>query len=284
MRAAGELRLRLADLLGERTARGVLAATFHSVCARLLREHAELFGRTETYTIYDQGDLRRVIEALLADHRQREIQAAIARCGQPPASELERTLALAKSRLLTPERYLARSRNPAAAVVAAVWRAADAELERCNALGVRRPARASPCGCCASTPRGSRTCARRWRWLLVDEMQDTNPAQAALVHLLAGADGNVTVVGDADQAVYGFRSADPRNILAFGERYPRPSPGRAHAQLPLARRDRRPPRALHRAQPAAPRRSRSWPRADRADGSPRAASRSTATRPPGPPG
>src|SRR3954452_22425866 len=54
VRAAGELRLRLADLLGEDTARGVLAATFHSVCARLLREHATLFGRTDAYTIYDQ--------------------------------------------------------------------------------------------------------------------------------------------------------------------------------------------------------------------------------------
>src|SRR6478736_3823038 len=61
VRAAGELRLRLADLLGERTARGVLAATFHSVCARLLREHATLFGRTDTYTIYDQADVRKVI-------------------------------------------------------------------------------------------------------------------------------------------------------------------------------------------------------------------------------
>ena len=60
VRAAGELRLRLADLLGETVARGVTAATFHSVCARLLREHASVFGRTERYTIYDQADMRRV--------------------------------------------------------------------------------------------------------------------------------------------------------------------------------------------------------------------------------
>src|SRR3954470_5322295 len=83
VRAAVELRLRLADLLGERSARGILAATFHSVCARLLREHATLFGRTEAYTIYDQGDLRRVIEALLTDERHAAIQAAICVCGQP---------------------------------------------------------------------------------------------------------------------------------------------------------------------------------------------------------
>jgi superfamily I DNA/RNA helicase len=59
VRAAGELRLRLADLLGQERGRAVTAATFHSVCARLLREHAQLFGRTERYTIYDQGDMRR---------------------------------------------------------------------------------------------------------------------------------------------------------------------------------------------------------------------------------
>src|SRR5437764_11629169 len=67
VRAAGELRLRLADLLGEAVARGVTGATFHSVCARLLREHAGVFGRTERYTIYDQADMRRVIDWLLSD-------------------------------------------------------------------------------------------------------------------------------------------------------------------------------------------------------------------------
>src|SRR3954468_9388188 len=83
VRAAGELRLRLAELLGRDAACGVLAATFHSVCARLLREHATLFGRTDAYTIYDQADLRRVIEMLLADRALEPIQHAIAACGQP---------------------------------------------------------------------------------------------------------------------------------------------------------------------------------------------------------
>src|SRR3954449_2335008 len=110
VRAAGELRLRLADLLGEQTARGVRAATFHSVCARLLREHASRFGRTDAYTIYDQADVRRVIDALLADHGRTAIQAAVAACGQPPAAELEHELALAKNRLLDHTAYARRSR------------------------------------------------------------------------------------------------------------------------------------------------------------------------------
>src|SRR4051794_10891459 len=167
-RAAGELRLRLADLLGERQARGVLAATFHSVCARLLRADAGLYGRTEAYTIYDQADVRRVIEALLADPDRTAIQQAIPACGQPPAGELESELALAKSRLLDPERYLAGARGPTAGVAAAVWRALDEELERCNAwtfddlltFAVRllreHPARLTHL-------------RARWPWVLVDE-------------------------------------------------------------------------------------------------------------------
>jgi DNA helicase-2/ATP-dependent DNA helicase PcrA len=77
VRAAGELRLRLADLLGHERVRGVTAATFHAVCARLLREHAHLFGRSEQYTIYDQGDVRRVIEQLIADPGRRVLRQAL---------------------------------------------------------------------------------------------------------------------------------------------------------------------------------------------------------------
>src|SRR5438270_327613 len=89
VRAAGELRLRLADLLGQERARRVTAATFHSVCARLLREHAHVFGRTEHYTIYDQGDMRRVLDWILADKERAAIQAALTECGQPASSEVQ---------------------------------------------------------------------------------------------------------------------------------------------------------------------------------------------------
>ena len=85
VRAAGELRLRLADLLGEQQARGVTAATFHSICARILREHATVFGRTDAYTVYDQADVRRVIEWLLSDAQRGRIQQALADLASPPA-------------------------------------------------------------------------------------------------------------------------------------------------------------------------------------------------------
>ena len=133
MRAAGELRLRLADLLGEQVARGVTAATFHSICARMLREHASVFGRTENYTVYDQTDVRRVIEWLLSDQQRGQIQQALADYGQPAAAEVLAEISLAKNRLLSPDSYQQQARHAAAPLIAAVWREAEIELQRSNA-------------------------------------------------------------------------------------------------------------------------------------------------------
>src|SRR5436190_22658238 len=94
VRAAGELRLRLADLFGAQTARGVTAATFHSLRPPLLREHPDAFGRTDSYTIYDQADLRHVIERLLSDARRVEITQALERCGRPSAAQLQHQISV----------------------------------------------------------------------------------------------------------------------------------------------------------------------------------------------
>lgn len=134
VRAAGELRLRLADLLGETVARGVTAATFHSVCARLLREHASVFGRTECYTIYDQADMRRVIDWLLSDADRGQIQRALANYGQPASAEVLAEISRAKNRLLSPEGYERSAAHPGAPLIAAVWRESESELRRCNRL------------------------------------------------------------------------------------------------------------------------------------------------------
>ena len=122
VRAAGELRLRLADMLGEQTARGVTTATFHSVCARILREHAGVFARTEQYTIYDQAEVRRVIEWLLSDQQRTRIQRAMADHGRPAASEVLVEISLAKNRLLSPDSYEHAAGHPAAPLIAAIWR------------------------------------------------------------------------------------------------------------------------------------------------------------------
>jgi DNA helicase-2/ATP-dependent DNA helicase PcrA len=219
VRAAGELRLRLSDLLGERVAAGVTAATFHAVCARMLRDNAALFGRTEDYTIYDQADMRHVIEWLLSDSRRGAIQEGLDDYGQPASSEVAAEISLAKNRLLSPSEYERSAGHPAAPLIAEVWREAEAELRRSNAftfddllvVAVRLLAEHS---------HRLKHYRERWKWVIVDEFQDTNEAQVVLLALLAGPDGNVCAVADDDQLIYSFRGAEPRNVLEFGERFP----------------------------------------------------------------
>src|SRR5436190_22771637 len=180
VRAAAELRLRLADLLGETVARAVMAATFHSVCARLLREHAGVFGRTERYTIYDQGDMRRVIDWLLSDAERGEIQRALADYGQPASAEVLAEISRAKNALLCPNDYERSAAHPGAPLVAALWRESEHELRRCNALCFD-DLLALAVRLLAGHPHRLAWLRARWRWIVADEFQDTSHAQAMLV-------------------------------------------------------------------------------------------------------
>ncbi len=228
VRAASELRLRLADLLGETVARAVMAATFHSVCARLLREHASVFGRTERYTIYDQGDMRHVIDWLLSDAERGDIQRARADYGQPASAEVLAEISRAKNALLSPDAYERSTSHPGAPLIAAVWRESETELRRCNAFEFD-DLLAYAVRLLSEHPHRLAWLRQRWRWLLADEFQDTSHAQATLVDLLAGPDGNLCVCGDDDQLIHGWRHADPRHILCFHERHP------SRAQIVLGR-------------------------------------------------
>ena len=228
VRAAGELRLRLADLLGEQIARGVTAATFHSICARILREHAAVFGRTDAYTIYDQADVRRVIEWLLSDQQRGQIQRALADYGQPAAAEVLAEISLAKNRLLSPESYEQHARHTAAPLIAAVWRETEIELQRSNAWDFD-DLLAYACGCSPSTRTGSRSTANAGGGCSPTSTRTPTRRRALSSALLAGPGGNVCAVADDDQLVYSFRGAEPRNVLAFGERFP------GHARIVLGR-------------------------------------------------
>jgi DNA helicase-2/ATP-dependent DNA helicase PcrA len=228
VRAAGELRLRLADLLREQVAAAVTAATFHSVCARMLRDDAALFGRTEDYTIYDQADLRHVIEWLLSNSKRGAIQAVVDAYGEPASSEVLSEISLAKNRLCSPVMYERSTRHPAAPVIAEVWREAEKELCRSNAFSFDGLL-VEAVRLLAEHPDRLAHCRQRWKWVLVDEFQDTNEAQGVLIALLVGPDGNVCAVADDDQLIHSFRVAEPRNVLAFAERFP------GHAQIVLGR-------------------------------------------------
>jgi DNA helicase-2/ATP-dependent DNA helicase PcrA len=219
VRAAGELRLRLAQLLGGTVARAVTAATFHSVCARLLREHAGLVGRTERYTIYDQGDMRRVVDSLLSDADRDQIRRALKECGQPASTEVLGEISRAKNLLLTPDGYESSPSHQATPLVAAIWRESEAELRRSDAMDFD-DLLAFAVQLLAEHPHRPTWLRQRFRWILVDEFQDTSHAQATLVDLLAGPGGNLCVVGDDDQLIHGWRHADPKHILEFAQRHP----------------------------------------------------------------
>ena len=172
--------------------------------------------------------MRHVVDWLLSDADRSHIQRALADHGQPASAEVLAEISRAKNLLLTPESYERSAAHPAAPLIAAVWRESEAELRRSNAFEFD-DLLAFAVRLLGEHPHRLRWLRQRWRWILVDEFQDTSHAQAALVDLLAGPDGNLCVVGDDDQLIHGWRHADPRHILGFAERHP------GHATIVLGR-------------------------------------------------
>ena len=219
VRAAGELRLRLADLLGEGAARAVTAATFHSVCARILREHAGVFGRTDAYTVYDQGDVRRVIDWLLSDAQRGRIQHALRDVGQPAADGGAGGDLAGQEPPADPRAAGAHGRAPGR-------RAARRRLARNGARaaplqrrGLRRSAvlRGQAAGRAPAPPRLLPAAVAVDRRRRVPGHQ-RGPGRAR--RPARRGRGNVACVADDDQLVYSFRGAEPRNILGFADRFP----------------------------------------------------------------
>ncbi|GAA5205400.1 ATP-dependent helicase [Microbacterium kyungheense] len=236
-KAAGEMRERVEQLVGD-TARGMWISTFHSACVRILRREAEQFGFTKSFTIYDSGDSRALIKRLVKEH---EADAF----GLTPAATQSKISKL-KNELADAESY-ARSANlndPAERVFVEVFGAYQRELQRANAFDFDDLI-AQTVYLFRAFPQVADVYRRRFRHILVDEYQDTNHAQYALIHELTRPPGSdaaplassggmmifepepaaeegasLTVVGDSDQSIYAFRGADIRNISEFEKDFP----------------------------------------------------------------
>ena len=236
-KAAGEMRERVAQLVGDR-AQGMWISTFHSACVRILRREAEQFGFTKAFTIYDSGDSRALIKRLVKEH---EADAF----GMTPAGTQSRISKL-KNELADAESY-ARSANmsdPAERIFVDLFSAYQRELQRANAFDFDDLI-GQVVYLFRAFPHVADVYRRRFRHILVDEYQDTNHAQYALIRELTrppGADApptagpggmmifeaepaaddaaSLTVVGDSDQSIYAFRGADIRNITEFERDYP----------------------------------------------------------------
>ncbi|CAN5571768.1 DNA helicase PcrA [soil metagenome] len=209
-KAAGEMKQRIGRLLG-RSPMGMWVGTFHAIGARMLRAAPHLVGRTPSFTIYDQDDaqavVKRIMERLQLNTKQftpRGVHSAISD---------------AKNRLVLPGEYTNLAMDPFAKAIAKVYPEYGEELRRGNAVDFD-DLLLLPVQMLGGNPRELEKYQRRFKYILVDEYQDTNRAQYMLVKHLAGGHGNLCVVGDDDQSIYGWRGADIRNILDFKKDFP----------------------------------------------------------------
>lgn len=217
-KAAGEMRERVATLLAgnERSSRGLTVTTFHSLCARLLRRYAEHAGLKPDFSIYDTSDQSTLVKRVINELN-------LSTTNWPPRSALS-AISNAKNELIDAAAYAARASDFYSRTAAKIYEAYEAALRQANAVDfddlLLRTVRAL-----RDSEMVREECRSRWQYLLIDEYQDTNRAQFAIASLLAGDASpdrrpNICVVGDPDQAIYGWRGADISNILDFEERYP----------------------------------------------------------------
>jgi DNA helicase II / ATP-dependent DNA helicase PcrA len=211
-KAAGEMRTRIRRLLGREPA-GMWVGTFHSIGARLLRRHAGRLGWSPNFTIYD------------ADGALRETKRALERLNLSPKrwnpQAVHGAVSAAKNQLIAADEYVIPPGDPFARVVRDVYAAYEKALREQNAFDFD-DLLVKPVALLREHEDILFAYRARFRFLLVDEYQDTNHAQYTFLKLLAGGPdgGNLMVVGDDDQSIYGWRGADIRNILDFEKDFP----------------------------------------------------------------
>ena len=209
-KAANELKSRLSATLGA-AGDDVFASTFHSLCVRILRREIEALGYSRSFTIYDSDDSLRVIKDGLKAARIDEKNM--------PARSVLSAISKAKDSLLSPATLLAQSRGDyRLECVAKVYNYYQGALKNANALDFDDII-VKTVELFASFPQVLEYWQNRFRYIMVDEYQDTNQTQYRLVSMLAAAHQNLCVVGDDDQSIYKFRGATIENILSFEHQF-----------------------------------------------------------------
>ncbi len=210
-KAAGEMKDRVAALLTERQARATTVATFHSLCARLIRQYADRLGLPPGYSIYDTGDQKRAMKQALADL---EINTK----NFPPASMLS-SISNAKNDLLDASGFAKRADNFYDRTVAKVYTKYESILERNAALDFD-DLLLKTVTLLKTHPDVKAELREKYQYVMIDEYQDTNHAQFMIANALASDHQNIMCTGDPDQSIYGWRGANIQNILEFEQHYP----------------------------------------------------------------
>ena len=204
-KAAGEMKSRLEGVLGD-VANRMWVMTFHAACGRILRREAPRLAYKSNFTIYDSADQVRVVKAIVEEE------------GWDPKRFVPRgihsQISNAKNQLVSPEEYARRVGSFYEQTVAAVYDRYQRRLHASNAMDFDDLIMQTV-EVLERFPEAREKWQKGFRYVLVDEYQDTNHAQYRLLQLLAGEHGNVFAVGDPDQSIYAFRGADIRNILEF---------------------------------------------------------------------
>ncbi len=210
-KAAEEMRNRVDALIGQ-GADSIWVSTFHSMCVRILRRHIDLLGFDSNFTIYDTDDSKSVMKEIFK------------RLNIDPKYLKEKTvlnvISSAKDELISPEEYEKNSSGDyRQELLARLYKEYDDSLKKANALDfddlIVRTVELFK-----KAPQVLDNYQERFRYIMVDEYQDTNTAQFELVSLLAGKYRNLCVVGDDDQSIYKFRGANISNILDYEKVYP----------------------------------------------------------------
>jgi DNA helicase-2/ATP-dependent DNA helicase PcrA len=215
-KAASEMAERVDRLLGHSSLAKPLIATFHSMCVRMLRRDIEALkvgneGLTRSFAIYDENDQQAIVKQVM-----RRMGLDIKQL--TPRTVLGR-ISWAKNHMVDPQEYYLSSKDPNSERIAHIYQGYRAELRKNNALDFDDLLLEAVRLLKVSGEVRERY-QRRYRYLLVDEYQDTNRPQYELMKLLAGEAKNVCAVGDEDQSIYSWRGADIRNILEFEKDFP----------------------------------------------------------------
>ncbi len=215
-KAAGEMRSRVASLLGQSADNRAFMpymGTFHSICVRILRQDGEHAGIPRNFVIWDEGDRQAAI-------KQAGKQAGVDEKSFPPRL-ISSLISGAKNEMVSPEEYRSSAEySPATRAAAKVYPLYEKSLKEAAALDFD-----DLIGRTVALLASQKSVRQKWqeqfRYVMIDEYQDTNSAQYKLVRLLTGAHKNIAVVGDDWQSIYSWRGADFRNILNFEKDYPK---------------------------------------------------------------
>jgi DNA helicase-2/ATP-dependent DNA helicase PcrA len=215
-KAAKEMSERVDKILGHGSLAKPTLATFHSFCVRVLRRDIEALrtngvGLTRSFAIYDETDQQAVVKQALKrlgiDDKQLKPRVALGR------------ISWAKNHMIDPQEYFLASTNPMEEKIAHIFEIYRKELAKANALDFD-DLLLETVRLLKSSSEVRERYNRRYRYVMIDEYQDTNRPQYELMKLLAGSHGNICVVGDEDQSIYSWRGADIKNILDFEKDFP----------------------------------------------------------------